>query len=62
LEEAEGWANNQYEFYNLDATPIKTMMRSNPGVVLLKDDKIVGKYHHNNLPTWAEIKKDLKIK
>ena len=62
LAQAEKWANNQYEFYNLDATPIKTMMRSNPGVVLLKDATIVGKYHHNTLPTWAEIKKDLKIK
>ena len=62
LVQAEKWANNQYEFYNLDATPIKTMMRSNPGLLLLKDATIVGKYHHNTLPTWAEIKKDLNIK
>lgn len=33
-----------------DATVVKTIMRSNPGIMLLKDGVVVEKYHHNNTP------------
>lgn len=33
-----------------DATVIKTIMRSNPGIMLLKNGEVLGKFHHNNTP------------
>lgn len=34
------------EFYFADATAIETMARSNPGFVLMKGGKVMGKWHH----------------
>ena len=34
------------DFYFADATAIETMMRSNPGFVLLKEGKVLGKWHY----------------
>ena len=36
------------EFYFADATAIKTMLRSNPGFILLKDGKVLGKWHQRH--------------
>jgi hypothetical protein len=38
-----------------DATVVKTIMRANPGLMLLKDGVVVGKYHHNNTPEALEV-------
>lgn len=62
IDKAAKMANNEFEFYNLDATPIKTMIRANPGVVLLKDGVVMVKYHHRHLPTWEAMKKEFNIK
>ncbi len=43
-----------------DDIVIKSIMRSNPGVLLLKDGVIVNKWHINHLPTFEEIKKSMK--
>jgi len=48
-----------FEIYNTDATPLKTIMRSNPGLLILKKGVIVAKYHYNELPEYATIKKDV---
>lgn len=37
------------EFYFADATAIETMLRSNPGFILLKDGKVMGKWHRRNV-------------
>ena len=50
--------NTTYPFYEADGTPLKTIMRSNPGLLLLKDGKVIGKWHHNYFPTFEELKKD----
>jgi hypothetical protein len=43
-------------FYTGDDILLKTIVRSNPGLVLMKDGKIVAKFHHNKLPTYDELK------
>jgi len=43
-------------FYFTDATVLKTMMRSNPGIMLLKDGVVVGKWSRNDIPTAEEVK------
>jgi hypothetical protein len=47
-----GW---QVQGLQADATVVKTIMRANPGLMLLKDGVVVQKYHHNNTPEALEI-------
>lgn len=43
-----------YPFAIADETTLKTMIRSNPGLMLLKNGTIVGKWSHNRLPALDE--------
>lgn len=47
---------SNYPFHLADDILLKTIIRSNPGVVLWKDGAIVEKWHHNKLPSFEEIK------
>ncbi|QDA60410.1 BT_3928 family protein [Hymenobacter jejuensis] len=42
-------------FYYADATVLKSMIRSNPGFILLKDGVVKGKFHYHDIPTRATI-------
>ncbi len=42
-------------YYYADATVLKTMVRSNPGIMLLQDGIVRGKWHHNDVPEVEEI-------
>lgn len=42
-------------FYFTDATVIKAMIRSNPGIILLKNGTVLGKWHHNDTPSLGDI-------
>jgi hypothetical protein len=44
-----------YEFFNCDEITLKTIIRSNPGLMVIKSGKIVGKWHHNDIPTPEEF-------
>ena len=44
----------EYPFCLTDGTTLKTIIRSNPGVVLLKDGTIIRKWSHNDLPVIDE--------
>jgi uncharacterized membrane protein YphA (DoxX/SURF4 family) len=46
----------EYDFYFTDETTLKTIIRSNPGLVLLNKGTIVGKWHLNDLPDYKTIK------
>jgi uncharacterized membrane protein YphA (DoxX/SURF4 family) len=39
-----------YRFYSTDETTLKTMLRSNPGLMLIKDGTIMGIWHYRNIP------------
>lgn len=41
----------EYPFCQTDETTLKTIVRSNPGLLLLKDGKVIRKWSHNFLPT-----------
>lgn len=45
-----------YPFYSADDILLKTIVRSNPGIVLLKDGKVIQKWHYKHLPSFEEIK------
>jgi uncharacterized membrane protein YphA (DoxX/SURF4 family) len=38
-----------------DATVLKTIIRSNPGIALWKDGTVLGNWHHNDTPAAEEI-------
>lgn len=42
-------------YYFTDATVLKAMIRSNPGLMLLNDGVVLGKWHHNDIPSVQEI-------
>ena len=44
----------EYPFCTTDGIALKTVIRSNPGVVLLKNGIIIRKWSHNDLPTISE--------
>jgi len=45
----------EYPFCNTDEITLKTMIRSNPGLMLLKDGQIIRKWSHNALPDESEL-------
>ena len=47
----------EYPFCHADAVVLKTMIRSNPGLMLLHDGKVVGKWPSTDFPTTDEIEK-----
>jgi uncharacterized membrane protein YphA (DoxX/SURF4 family) len=47
--------NIDYPFYFTDETTLKTMIRSNPGLMLLKKGTIQGKWHHNDFPQMEDL-------
>lgn len=44
----------EYEFLHADETTLKTVIRSNPGLVLLKHGVVLWKWSHNDLPELNE--------
>lgn len=43
------------DVFYADAIPLKSMVRANPGVLLLKDGVVMDKWHYHNLPSYQKL-------
>lgn len=48
--------NALYDFATVDGIVLKTMVRSNPGLMLIKDGTVIANWHHNNFPSFSDVK------
>ena len=45
------------EVFYADAVPLKSMVRANPGVILLKNGTVINKWHFHSMPSYTELAK-----
>ena len=45
------------QFFYADAVPLKSMVRANPGILLLKDGIVINKWHYHSIPSYDELAK-----
>jgi uncharacterized membrane protein YphA (DoxX/SURF4 family) len=43
------------EVFYADGIPLKSMVRANPGVLLLKNGTVINKWHFRNMPSYDEL-------
>ena len=48
-----------YEFANMDEITLKTIIRANPGLVLLHKGTVLSKLHYNDIPEIKELKDNI---
>jgi uncharacterized membrane protein YphA (DoxX/SURF4 family) len=49
-------AKTNVDFYNSDGTVLKTMIRSNPGLMLLKGGTVIDMWHYHSFPAFNDVK------
>jgi peroxiredoxin len=50
--------NLSFDFFSCDETTLKTMIRSNPGLILIKNGVILDKWHFNDFPSIKEFENE----
>jgi uncharacterized membrane protein YphA (DoxX/SURF4 family) len=46
------------EIFYCDGVPLKSMVRANPGVILMKNGVVVNKWHYHNVPSYDVLVKN----
>jgi uncharacterized membrane protein YphA (DoxX/SURF4 family) len=46
------------EIFYADGVPLKSMIRSNPGIILLKNGTIINKWHYHTVPDYDHLVKE----
>jgi uncharacterized membrane protein YphA (DoxX/SURF4 family) len=49
-----------FEYFMADDVVLKTMIRSNPGLILLKNGKVLGKWHFRDIPEYQHLMKQFR--
>ena len=44
-----------FPIYTTDGIVLKTIIRSNPGLVMMRRGTVVGKWHNNDIPTFEDV-------
>ena len=52
--------NPAFKFFLADGTTLKTIIRSNPGYLLLKKGKIIGKWHDTEIPKIEKLQSEFQ--
>ena len=60
IKEWQDLTGAEYPFCMTDETTLKTIIRSNPGLLLLKEGVVIRKWSHNDLPAESELKQPLE--
>jgi len=58
--DAEAFARKNHlvmEIFYADEVPLKSMVRANPGVILMKNGVILNKWHYNSMPKYEDLLK-----
>ena len=45
------------DVFYVDAVPLKSMVRANPGVLLLKEGRVINKWHYHTVPSYGALVK-----
>jgi uncharacterized membrane protein YphA (DoxX/SURF4 family) len=59
--EAEAFAKANHlvmELFYADGVPLKTMVRANPGMFLIKNGTIINKWHYHSMPKYEDLVKE----
>lgn len=56
IEDLKKQTEADFDFFTADDLLLKTIMRSNPGILILHNGKIVAKYHHRHIPSFEQVK------
>ncbi len=59
IKNTSGKYNLNFDWHSSDETMLKTVVRANPGALLIKEGTIIGKWHYRNLPQIEEYDYDM---
>ena len=58
MQEFKTESGNTFEYLEGDEKILKTVIRSNPGLILMQNGVVLGKWHYNNFPTFEHVQKE----
>lgn len=61
VKDAEAFAKKNHmvmEIFYADEVPLKTMVRANPGILLMKNGTIINKWHYHSIPNYDNLVKE----